>query len=36
MGTVAIYLGIFYVFCSEMIMGKQFESPKLAMDTKKW
>ena len=34
MGTVAIYLGIFIIFFGEMIMGKPFESPKIAMDTK--
>lgn len=34
MGTVAIYLGIF-IFFGEMIMEKPFESPKIAMDTKK-
>lgn len=35
MGTVAIYLGIFIFFFGQMIMGKPFESPKIAMDTKK-
>ena len=34
MGTVAIYSGIFNIL-GEMIMGKPFESPKIAMDTKK-
>ena len=35
MGTVAIYLDILIFFFGEMIMGKPFESPKIAMDTKK-